>query len=1394
MAPQIKAMYSLYNRKKWLISHNEGADIQVQTPIHLELAWQEDSDKWQLTIIKSGPLMINQFPATKDEYLLRDVNIIEIGNEIKLMLYATECHVLEGDITTQLFQIYHSSYVLPAWYPNYHRSPRMMYHMSEEKIVVDNPPPKVQKSQENIIKIVLPPMIMMSVSVIMLFVRPNGIYILATLATTLLSLIFSVTSYFKGRKQYKKDVQARIDNYETYYEEQVKRIEKLKAKQRQGANYHYPSYKEIASMILSYDNRLYEKAPQQADFLSYSLGRGVASFCGQVSSGQSKSINLEDPLEKKAYQLVKRSQTLSDMPIINDLNHGPVGYVGVRHLVIEQLQLLMLQLAAFHSYHDIKFITLISEEEKDDWEWTNWYPHHDANTYRSIIFDQKSRDMVLNSVHQLLKDRRQEQKEANASETLRFLPEYVFFITDEHWIVDHPIMELLTDDTMDLGVHLIYVQDVMSNLPERVKTVIEIRDYNEGRFVMKNGKLLNQRIQLDHFGCKEERNELSRTLAGINHLQTLRSTIPTAITFLELYGVERIEELQIMNRWQNHSPYKSLAVPLGVNGPGEDDIIELNLHEKAHGPHGLVAGTTGSGKSEIIQSYILSLAVNFHPHDVAFLLIDYKGGGMANLFKHLPHLLGTITNLDGAQSMRALISINAELKRRQRLFAQNDVNHINQYQKLHKEGKVSEPMPHLFMISDEFAELKAEQPEFMDELISTARIGRSLGIHLILATQKPSGVVNDQIWSNSKFKLALKVADRSDSMEVLKTPDAAEIVEPGRAYLQVGNNEVYELFQSAWSGASYQPDKEDDDAVVEIYRLDQYGTKHALTEDLSGLDRQKGPVKASITELDAVVNEIEHIVSEQHIPALKRPWLPPLPTMITLKELTSIETNWQSGIKPELEAVIGFLDVPSEQDQRPVTVNLTESGNLAVFASPGYGKSTFLQTLVMDLARKHTPEQLTFYLLDFGTNGLLPLKALPHVADTISSDEEEKIQKFIKRIQTEIKTRKKKLSDYSVANIQMYEEATGEVIPEIMIVLDGFEGFKEMPYESTLLSFLIQLSREGQSIGLHLVFSAGALNGVRMQLLNNIKVKIALKQNNEADIRELVGKSQFAIDDCPGRGLIKLEEAQAFQTALPTYGDTAYEVVQNLTQEAERLDQQWDGWRAHPIPMMPEELVFSNFVNYASVKEAIDNGNIPLGLDYDNVESKEFISNQCNSLYIIGDKKDSLRKTFMHILRLCDHINHACMLLDTTNNWIDFYENITKVIIGEDIKDFVEQLTTEIDYRKEIGKNTIQYILIDDMEKFVEITSIKNEEFKHIVESAKEVGIQFILMSNYAYASNYSSIIKSMKSEITHALFVMKLSEQTLLDKPYIKNESNLSLGDMYYYEDGIYTKIKYPI
>ena len=321
------------------------------------------------------------------------------------------------------------------------------------------------------------------------------------------------------------------------------------------------------------------------------------------------------------------------MPIVANLSNGPVGYIGPRPLVLEQLQLMVNQLALFHSYHDVQFITIMPEEEKEQWDWMRWLPHASLQemNVRGFVYNQRTRDQVLGSLNQILKMRKNQLEEKSTKEGTLFSPHYVVLVTDEKLILDHVIMEFFTEDPTELGCSLIFVQDVLSSLSENIKTIVNIKDRNTGQLVMEEGELKEIDFALDHFPENYDKERISRRLAPLNHLQNLKSSIPDSVTFMEMYGAETVEELNILERWGKNSPYKSLSVPLGLRG--QDDIVYLNLHEKAHGPHGLVAGTTGSGKSEIIQSYILSLAVNFHPHDVAFLLIDYKGGGMDNLFK-----------------------------------------------------------------------------------------------------------------------------------------------------------------------------------------------------------------------------------------------------------------------------------------------------------------------------------------------------------------------------------------------------------------------------------------------------------------------------------------------------------------------------------------------------------------------------------------------------------------------------------------------------------------------------------------------------------------------------------------------------------------------------------------
>lgn len=853
---------------------------------------------------------------------------------------------------------------------------------------------------------------------------------------------------------------------------------------------------------------------------------------------------------------------------------------------------------------------------------------------------------------------------------------------------------------------------------------------------------------------------------------------------MEMYQAEEFEDLHVQERWISHAPYKSLAVPLGLRG--QDDIVYLNLHEKAHGPHGLVAGTTGSGKSEIIQSYILSLAVNFHPHDVAFLLIDYKGGGMANLFKDLPHLLGTITNLDGAQSMRALVSINAELKRRQRLFAKADVNHINQYQKKYKLGEVSEPMPHLFLISDEFAELKSNQPEFMKELVSTARIGRSLGIHLILATQKPSGVVDDQIWSNSRFKLALKVADRGDSMEMLHTPDAAEITQAGRAYLQVGNNEVYELFQSAWSGADYQPEK-DDQGIEDhtIYSINDLGQYEILNDDLSGLDQAEN-IKEVPTELDAIVENIQTLTKEMGISDLPQPWLPPLSNQIAVTDLRKEESVDLWSKAPSYKVVLGFMDIPSQQAQEVAYHDFEDDGHLSIFAGPSMGKSTALQTVTLDLARHNSPEFLNLYLFDFGTNGLLPLRRLPHVADFFTIDDDEKIAKFISRIKTEMSDRKKALSRYNVATAKLYRQVSGETMPQILIVIDSYEGLREAQTLTNLEACFQNISRDGSSLGISLVISAGRMAALRSSLMANLKERIALKLTDDSESRTLVGRHQHIMEDIPGRGLIKRDDIEVLQVALPTEGTETFDIINNIQNESDAMNSKWTGPRPKAIPIVPETLTFEEFKAYEDVKKASETNQISLGISLKEVDNCSIPLSKFKQLLFTSDNPDNLSNLTRFLVKSVSLVKDSKVyLLDTASDYDDLTEQQIEYINNRsEIAGHLEAIVSEIYLREESGKIEPWFVIIPDMNSFVAETNMDKEQILFLLDSAHKYHIYFLFGGLASYLmTNISDVPKAIRTQAQYVLLGMRVMDQSVLPKTYNSKEPYLK-PDMIYIHD----------
>ncbi|MGV2876343.1 type VII secretion protein EssC [Macrococcus capreoli] len=1367
------------------ISQCNTSDIQIQQFQH-QLLLEQLGDTYQLW--SDTPIFVN-YKRMQSPVTIHDGDEIYIDHTLFIMKAQQIEIYSENAINTQL-NAAESQMLSDA--NTYRRKPRIIHREPTDKVVIEKVPAKPGRSTSGLWRMIIPPLVMIILTVIVFMFRPTGIYIIMMIGMSIVTIIMSISQYIADKNKFRNDSIERERAYKQYLVDKTRQLYVLANAQRMALKYHFPDMNKIKEIISEYSVRIFEKTRKHHDFLHYQIGTGEIASSFDIEYRKDDFVKEIDPLVEQANQLHDLYATIDDVPVTISLMEGPIGYIGNRHYIFKHIEHMVLEIATFHSYHDVQFLFCMKTHEYETLSSMRWLKHCHINAIhtRGLVHDKRTRDQVLTSFYSIIKDRMQQQRE-QGRESIQFLPHYIMVISDMTLLSDHVILEYVNMDLTVYGISLIFVDDVYETLPEHVVTVIDMKTESHAELLIHNEELVRQTIRPAIVEDTINKEYLYRKLANINHVESLKNTIPETISFMQLYKTKYTKDLNIQQRWETNQTYKTMAVPLGVRG--KDDIVHLNLHEKAHGPHGLVAGTTGSGKSEIIQSYILSLAVNFHPHEVAFLLIDYKGGGMANLFKDLPHLVGTITNLDGASSMRALTSIKAELKKRQRLFNENEVNHINQYHKLLEDGKQLEPMPHLFLISDEFAELKQEQPDFMKELVSTARIGRSLGIHLILATQKPSGVVNDQIWSNSKFKLALKVQDKQDSNEILKTPDAADITLPGRAYLQVGNNEIYELFQSAWSGANYAPDDSGKTIDKTLYEINHYGQYENVTQDLSGLEEVK--VVETKTELEAVIEEVKEVHEAMRIEKVPSPWLPPLPEVIYQSDLveTDFKALWSSERKP-VEILFGFKDVPEEQMQGVLIQPVQETGHIALIGSPGYGRTTFLHNVITYLARHHQPDQVHMYLFDFGTNGLMPMVDFPHVADYFMLDEKEKLEKAIKRINNEIEKRKVLLAKEKVASITEYEQVTGKTLPTIFMFIDNFDSVREMENNEPLDNMFVKVSREGSSLNIYLIVTATRMNTLKMQMQINMKTKIALFMFDKNEVSSVLGHVKYEVQEIHGRSKIKLDDVYEVQIPLP-YNDHSINLAQSVAIETEGMKHTFNGLLPEAIPMLPDIVYLDEYLDKKKETSIIEQKKLALGLNQENLElmyldlMKPVILTSKNPTQL-----EFLDKQVIQQLSLVK--GTANLLAIDMNQSLNIYREHFKYYASttEEINKLKENISAEIDLRKtgkkDIGTPIIIYI--KNIRAFVNNHYINENYLRKLLIESFKVNMHVIISTNHDDVGNpYEKELKYVREIVEQYVIKNRLYDQDIAQVRKETREPKLLVDDVYLLANDKVTKVR---
>ena len=1376
--------YEYPSNLELLIGNENNVNIKNKCPYFKNILFELNNGNQGLQIINKGQnnLYINQkvyskksaylkigdeidiygirFIFLKSFFLIitseKDLNVINGKTNIKQ-------HVYVNEEPPKNIELKDNNLYQPVDY--YSKAPRLRRTI-ESKTIKISPPPEESKNELPLILVIGPMLTMgvtgaaMLVSTITSITRKTTSMAeswpqLITSSAMLISmLVWPLLTQFYNRRQQKKHHKEIIEKYNKYLSKKEKTFADEKELQKVIILENLLTIEDCLSTIANKSMNFWDKRLDQSDFLTLRVGIGNQPLDVKVEYNEEDFKVDENELREQAENLIEKYKFIPNVPLgYSFYEHKLTAIMGIPGKTIAFVNNLLLQILTFYTYEDVKIVLFTNEQNAYLWEYLKYLNHNfnDEKTLRFFSTNKESAKTIADYLESELNSR--SAKSSNKNYTPK---PYYFIIMDE---IDEfkrfDFVKDLTELDVNLGFSIVFIENKLSKLPSKCNNFITIGD-RTSEILINAYENQEKSSFTDEIHYNLNMSNIVKALANIPiEFENNLSQLPNSINFLEMEKVGKVEQLNILNRWQRNDATLSLKAEVGVDEHG--DLLYLDLHEKFHGPHGLIAGTTGSGKSEFIITYILSLAINYSPEEVAFILIDYKGGGLAYAFENkttnlvLPHLAGTITNLDKSEIDRALVSINSEIKRRQTIFneARDKLSEstidIYKYQRYYNEGRLDTPIPHLFIICDEFAELKVNQPDFMDDLISVARIGRSLGVHLILATQKPSGVVNDQIWSNTRFRVCLKVSDEQDSREMLKRPEAAAIKQTGRFYLQVGFDEYFVLGQSAYAGANYYPSEK---LIKQVDRsinfIDESGT---FIKNIQASSQNH--VQAEGEQITAILKNIISVSQNLGMKA-KRLWLESLPSDVLV---SSLENKYHYQKTDEIKIIIGEYDAPQYQQQNLVTYSYLKNGNTIIYGNDGSENENLLNTIIYETAKNYQADDINFYIIDYGSESLVKYSKLPHVGALVLALEDEKYNNLWKLIKEDIKKRKKILSDYN-GDFELYNQKNEKKLPIKAIIMNNYDSIYEANQD--LYDELPELIRDSEHYGIIFIITANQVNSVHTKISQNCPNIIAFKLKDDNDYRSIFDvHTKIIPKNIFGRGLFRTDEVYEFQTATPFPLDSKMtKEINDFVIEQQNLNKN----KARKIPTLP------NIIRLKDIEEHLsDVTSLPIAISKNDLEilSLDFSTNLGN---IIASNKISNLKNFT--LSLIEEISHLkntqLIIIDSSKDL-----SLNKITYPNYYTENFEQLMDSIiEYMNNLinQKNTLKgIIIIYNLDKFIsKVDSDKLTNFFNLLKTYEKIYPLIIdsanKIKNYAYEQWFTSTFS-----LNDGLWVGKgIADQTL--------------------------------
>ena len=1061
------------------------------------------------------------------------------------------------------------------------RSPRVVPRFAPREVPAPEPPKNNPQSRFPVLMIVAP--VLLGVGLYLVTKSTSSLYIVA------FSPVFAIGTWWEARLDARRQTTAFSVALAALRDDLLV----LQERERAVRLAEHPSTAESVSDAHRHGDLLWTRRPEHPQFATLRLGLGTAPSRTQVRLPEK---NETKPEHWSALTAVATGFAAIDgVPIVGDLRvAGCLGIAGDG--ARPAAAALVAQLVSLHSPAEVVLAAFVGRQAASDWQWLAWLPHtsspHSPVGGQLLAADAQAAAGLLSRLEELVAARRSggtpNDLRGPLGPDVEQLPgavvATVVVLVENGAPGDRARLTRLAELGPAVGVHVLWVGAVLGDLPAACRT--HLRVASDGSAEVGDVRW-GARVEpvtcetLDAVAADRLARALAPTVDAGVPLED-DSDLPRAVSYLTLTGDLTSAPDQILDRWRQTG---SVPLPAGTRprlrpdsglraivGHAGAELFQLDL--RAQGPHALVGGTTGAGKSEFLQSWVLGLAAAYSPQRVTFLFIDYKGGAAFADCVDLPHCVGLVTDLSPHLVRRALTSLRAELRYRERVLERKKAKDLVS---LERAGDPDTP-PALVIVVDEFAALVSEVPEFVDGMVDVAQRGRSLGLHLVLATQRPAGVIKDNLRANTNLRVALRMADADDSTDILGVPDAAgfDPAVPGRGAMKAGPGRIVP-FQTGYAGGwtTSEPPRPRID-LVELGLGD--GTVWDVPEPPTPHVENHGP-----KDIARVVTTVRSAAEVAGIAAPRRPWLDELAPAYDLSRLRQ---------RSDDELAIGVVDDPGAQDQRTVYWRPDQDGNLGVYGTGGSGKSTVLRTIATSAAVTPRGGPVHVYALDFGSRGLDMLGELPHVGAVIAGDDGERVRRLLRHLREVVDERAARYGALRADSVAAYRSLSGVVDePRIVLLVDGVNAFQEAydvgPFTTPFATFE-QIATDGRPVGVHVVVSADRPGAVPMSIRSTLQRRLVLRQADQNDYGMLdVPGDVLGAGSPPGRGVLDALEVQ-----VAVLGGSA-----SLTEQSRRLRSlarsMADAGRVGAVPRIGR---LSDDVRLDALPAELG-GRVPLGLE-----------------------------------------------------------------------------------------------------------------------------------------------------------------------------------------------------